>query len=135
MILPSEYFGQWIGCDDVTDTIKDNATELLHRVNALLNEAFSHGVDLVDNPVTSSLISGAKYGGFRPQECTIGAMYSAHKTAEAVDIYDPLNALDNWLTDEILTKFDLYREAPLATKGWCHLTCRPPRSGRRTFQP
>jgi hypothetical protein len=53
----------------------------------------------------------------------------------AVDIYDPQNKLDDYLTDEILTKFDLYREAPESTLGWCHLGTRMPGSGHRTFKP
>ena len=44
-------------------------------------------------------------------------------------------ALDNWITDAILERHGLYREAPLATQRWCHLTDRAPGSGRRSFSP
>lgn len=133
MIFLSDYLGKW--CDDATYDHKSNADELLERVNALLIEADAHEVDLQENPRTGTYVSGEQYGGYRPQGCTIGAPQSAHKQGMAIDIYDPQNALDNWISDGILTKHDLYREAPQATNGWVHLTTRPPRSGRRTFFP
>ena len=39
--------------------------------------------------------------------------------------------LDDWLDDDTLERYGLYREAPDATPHWCHLTTRPPMSGRR----
>lgn len=135
MIFLREYFGQWVDHKDATDERKANAEELLDRVNALLLEADAHEIDLIENPATGSYVSGTRYGGFRPQDCDQGAPNSAHKTGSAVDIYDPNNALDNWINDGILAKHDLYREAPQATRGWCHLSTREPKSGKRTFMP
>jgi len=112
-----------------------NAVELCRRVNHLLSYAEECGVNLKLNKKTGSLISGEKYGGFRPLDCPIGAEKSAHKQAMAVDIYDPENALDIWLNDAILIKFDLYREHPDHTNSWAHLSTKEPRSKRRTFIP
>jgi len=52
-----------------------------------------------------------------------------------VDVYDPFGDLDFWLNDAILERFELYREAPEKTSGWCHLQSVPPGSGKRTFYP
>lgn len=135
MILLDDYFGPWRHHPDATDEVLHHASVLLVPVNDLLNEAFEAGVDLTINPQTKTHVAGITYGGFRPQCCTQGAVSSSHKVGRGIDIYDPLNALDNWITDAILTKHDLYREAPLATKGWCHLTDRAPASKKRTFLP
>jgi hypothetical protein len=82
-----------------------------------------------------TMISGNDLGGFRPQSTKIGAPTSSHKEGRGIDIYDPDNRLDDWITDAVLELHDLYREAPSATYGWVHLTDRPPNSKRRTFLP
>ena len=130
-----DYFGNWFDHEDATEERKAAASELLDRVNALLVEAEAHGVDLKINPRTHSYVSGETYGGFRPQDCPQGAPNSSHKLARAVDIYDPDNTLDAYVTDAILTAHGLYRESPTATNRWCHLSDKAPGSGRRTFQP
>lgn len=112
------------------------AMVLLARVENLLREANVVGrYPETVNPKTGNQISGEGNGGFRTPECPIGAPKSSHKEAKAVDIYDPDDSLDEWITDDILRKFDLYREDKGATKSWSHLTTRPPSSGRRTFLP
>ena len=126
------YFGQ--KPHSAQDTT--NAFELLRRVNGLLDYLkWSYRID----PDTGSCISGSKGGsgdgGFRLRTSTTGAANSPHKLACAVDVYDPENELDDMITDELLTKFNLYREHPKHTPGWCHLQCVPPKSGRRTFIP
>lgn len=131
MITIAEYFGIWRHDSEHTKA----AYELIKRVNALLEDAEENGVKCPINPVTKSQISGERFGGFRPQDCPIGAQKSAHKTGEAVDIYDPNNEIDNWITDKILEKHDLYRESPQDTLTWLHLSTRPPKSGKRTFKP
>jgi len=134
-----DYFGPH-KCPTVA--LLQSAKNLLAAVNALLNAAIAAGVYLHINPVTSTLVAGEKFGGFRPQDCPIGAQTSAHKQARGVDVYDLGDALDAWLTDEILERYGLYREHPEATAmkpgqvaGWCHLTDRAPGSGNRTFRP
>ena len=135
MILLSDYFGKWADHPDATEKRKDAALELIGKVNALLDDAFLHSIDLIDNPVTGTSISGSRYGGFRPQDCPQGAPNSSHKEGRGIDLYDPNNELDNWLSDAMLEKHGLYRESPLVTRGWCHLTDRAPGSGKRTFMP
>lgn len=117
------------------EALREAAEAMLEKVNALLESAEAHGVDLKVNPSTKTYISGKTYGGFRPQDCPIGAPQSAHKIARAVDVYDPQGELDRWITDARLAEFDLYREHPAHTTGWCHLSDKAPRSGRRTFIP
>ena len=115
-----------------------NALTLLYRVNNLIAAFITDtGEVSVNNPATGNQISGSKNGdgGFRLPTSLTGSSKSAHKQGMAVDIYDPQNKLDDYLTDEILTKFDLYREAPESTLGWCHLGTRIPGSGHRTFKP
>ena len=129
------YFGTYSGHEDAGPREWAAAEAMLDRVNRLLEQAEAEGVELETNPVTNSQVSGELNGGFRPQDCPIGAAHSSHKLARAVDIYDPHGKLDAWVTDEILTRYGLYREAPGATTGWCHLTDKPPGSGKRTFQP
>ncbi len=112
-----------------------NALDLLEKVNRMLEHAIVDGINLQENPVTKSYISGSQYGGYRPENCPIGAKGSAHKIGKAVDIYDPENLLDGWLNDGKLEKFGLYREHPDYTKGWLHAGTKSPASGKRTFIP
>ena len=135
MISPNDVIGPWKNSPDLTEGRLKNISGLISPVNALLAKAKAAGVPLPINAKTGSQISGQQYGGFRPQTCPIGAPSSAHKIGMAVDIYDPSNALDAWITDALLTACGLYREAPRATDGWVHLTTRRPGSGNRTFMP
>ena len=131
MITIDDYLGPWREHPDVTEHVRLKAGLMLQMVNLLL---LSFG-KCEANPKTGTLISGTQYGGFRPQNCPQGSKNSSHKTGEGVDIYDPANRLDEWLTDETLEQYGLYRESPLHTKGWTHLTTRAPGSGKRTFLP
>ena len=109
---------------------------LATRVEQLLHEL---GYVPPTCPNTGSIISGSKGGsgdgGFRLQTATTGAALSSHKQAMAIDVYDPEEKLDSMVTDALLTKCDLYREAPASTPHWAHLTTRAPHSGNRTFLP
>ncbi len=127
-----DYFGKWqpTRARDV-----QNAKELLATITPLLEAAERAGITFEINPHTATLVSGEQYGGYRPAFCPIGANNSAHKTGEAIDIYDPHGKLDAWLTNDRLEKYNLYREHPDDTNGWCHLTTRRPASGNRTFKP
>lgn len=136
MITQEQYFGAKPHSPE-QDAL---ATALLTRVNILLDDAIGSGAfTLIHDPDTGTQISGSKGGagdgGFRLPGATTGAPNSSHKQAMAVDVYDPAGKLDAWLTDEKLEVYGLYREAPTATFGWCHLTTRPPHSGKRTFTP
>jgi hypothetical protein len=132
MITVDQYF---IGRKHTPDQAT-NALNLLSIVNPLLYEYTKQtGEEVEINKATGSVISGQTEGGFRLPDCPQGAPNSSHKQAMAVDVYDPYNHIDDWLTDEILERFGLYRENPSATKSWAHLTTRAPGSGKRTFLP
>ena len=133
MITIEQYFAGYPELK--TDDFIKNASLLLNRVNLLLEDAQKYGVMLTVNTKTGCLISGSKNGGIRPKDCPEGSALSSHKTAQGVDIYDPSNALDGWLDDIKLLKYDLYRESAESTPSWLHVTTRPPKSSRRTFKP
>ena len=140
MITIEQYFGEKILSADATPERLDNAEELLIRVNGLLAQAYADEGYFNDlDPDTGTQISGSKGGagdgGFRLQKSKTGAKNSKHKDADAVDVFDSGNVLDDWLTDKILEVHSLYREAPSATPGWCHLQKSSPGSKRRTFNP
>ena len=140
MITLVDYFNHKLDHPEATELMKDNARDLLGKVNALLDEARNAGIygDWVD-PDTGTCVSGSKGGsgdgGFRLQSSPTGAPRSAHKQAKAVDVFDPTDALEKWCNDAILSRHGLYREHPSATPGWFHLQSKPPGSGRRTFYP
>ncbi len=137
-ITIDQYFGPFLGHPLVKPEHLDHARELLARVNALLALAEQEGVTLEINPKTGSLISGAGAGGWRMPDAVVGAAYSSHKEGRGIDIYDPFDGdLDAWCLahPRHLIGHGLYMEHPAATKGWCHLTTRPPRSGNRVFYP
>jgi len=132
MIILDDY---WMGRDkqyplDLNDAIRANAKVTVDKANLLLSTFKQATGDTTQRKVTS---------GWRPPRVNAAtpnaAMTSKHMTGQAIDIYDPDGALDDWLTDDILTQLDLYREHPAATKNWCHIQTVPPRSGKRTFYP
>jgi len=135
MITPADYFKAYAGHADITPDIEANAEVLLVKVNSLLEACILSGFKPTANPATGTLISGQNNGGWRPPECAIGAPSSAHKTGEAVDIYDPENELEVLIGVDELTRHGLYKEHPNATPRWLHLGTRAPRSGNRIFMP
>lgn len=133
-----DYFKGYAGHPGITEEHERNAALLLDRVNTLLRRAIeTRTVDLEVNRNTMTLIGGERNGGWRPQECPIGAPRSAHKTGEAVDLYDPDGDIDNCViaNENWLTELGLCIEHPSATRGWCHLSTRLPKSGKRIFYP
>ena len=137
-ISSAEYFGAKISHPDATPERVANATALLLSVNALLEEAQTV-FRLQCDPDTGTLISGSKGGagdgGFRLATSTTGKPGSPHRDGMGVDVFDPVEKLDDWITRKILIKYGLYREAPAFTKGWCHLQTRAPKSGNRSYIP
>lgn len=137
-ITDRDYFGAFHDHPFITNTHRANAADLLERVNKLLTMAERAGVSLEVNPITGTLVSGNRNGGWRLPNAVVGSPRSAHKEARAVDVYDPHDGdLDDWCLENLalLESLGLYLEHPAATKGWCHLSTRPPRSGRRVFYP
>lgn len=127
---------------------EDNALELLRRRNALRADWMAAtGKSCPIDPDTRTEISGSKGGdgdgGYRTPGTRTGAAGSSHREGKAVDDADPGDELDSWLDgfddgaggNSMLERHQLYREHPAATPGWCHLTTRAPRSGKRTFMP
>lgn len=137
VITLSDYFGPWADHADLTPERRDNAVRLLAAVNPLLKHLEQNSIRTRHNPRTGTLVSGDVFGGFRPQSCPIGAPLSAHKTGEAVDVFDPYGSIAGYLfvRQNLLIQAKLWMEAPTATTGWCHLQIRPVKSGRTVFNP
>lgn len=135
MISLGEYFGHHI--DKADDAAIERAGALMEAVNMLMMTAEADDVAFPVNPATGSQISGKEYGGFRPSNCTIGAPNSNHRLGAAVDLFDPLNAIDEWCLKnlDMLEECGLYIEHPNHTPRWCHLATMPPKSGKRVFIP
>ena len=135
MITLDEWLGPYAEHEDATAEVREKALKMLSTVNDLLQVYQEDGFTVPVNQATGSQVSGQKNGGFRPKNSTVGAPFSKHKTGHAVDIYDPFGKLNDWITDELLTEFELYREHPDATPTWCHLQDISPGSKIRTFRP
>ena len=136
MIFLNEYFNTKLSSASVEQ--KDSAQLLLVHVNGLLNEYMKDTQKQMPiNTKTGNLISGNKDGdgGFRLADSKTGALLSSHKTGKGIDVFDPENDLDAWITDARLERNYLYREHPMHTPRWCHLTTRSPSSGKRSFFP
>lgn len=128
--------GDYFGSKPHTEEQERAAEALLTKVNDMLT--FLEW-DFPTDPDTGTSISGSRGGsgdgGFRLPDTKTGHVRSEHKRAHAVDPYDPENKLDDMITDDILKRFGLYREAPSMTVGWVHLQDVAPGSGKRTFLP
>lgn len=142
MISKAQYIGVHVNSSDLTPARLANIDKLLRAVNRLMMEGVKCGVIFPTNKATKSQVSGETFGGFRPQSCKIGAPHSAHKDGLAVDIYDPLGAIDTWVMQSKEAKaifenplVDMYFEHPSATVGWSHWSIKRPPSGNRFFYP
>jgi hypothetical protein len=137
MITLAQYVGPHAQSKDWTFERQKAAMTLLDKVNALCGEMQSDGLVMQINPATRSQISGKTLGGFRPQDATQGAPNSSHKQGQGIDLFDPKDTIDAWCVanQERLANHGIYIEHPDATKGWCHMTTRAPRSGNRVFMP
>jgi hypothetical protein len=132
-----EYVGTHKDSPDWTPERQANAVGLLAAENALQKRMESDGVIFHTNPKTGCTISGSRFGGFRPQNCPIGAPHSAHKEGFSIDKYDPYNEIDVWLLDheDVLEEFGIYIEHPSTTPNWSHWSLRAPPSGHHIFYP
>jgi hypothetical protein len=133
MISYEQYAGPWT----IPSEYQPNAVRLLYACEDLYNEMVTDGVVFRYNPKTKTQVSGEVYGGFRPQDCPIGAAHSSHKEGLAVDWYDPLEEIDNWCMahQERLKAHGIYIEHPDATPRWSHWTIKAPGSGNTVFHP
>jgi hypothetical protein len=137
MITIEQYVGVHSNSKDWTAARKKNAAELLQAVNALMAQAESDGVNFPVNPKTKSQISGQTFGGFRPQNCPIGAPNSNHKEGKGIDLFDPRNEIDDWCArnQDKLAAAGIWIEHPDATNTWSHWQNVAPRSGNRMYRP
>lgn len=113
--------------NEYTNEIKQNAEELLKRVEALF----------MDLGVVAVRLSS----GWRPQAINAqvgGAKKSLHTQGKAIDLVDSTGELKGMILKkpELLKKHDLWMEDWSSTPTWCHLdigsrTDRP----IRTFKP
>jgi len=125
-----QYAGPYLDHPDFKAECREAATTLLYVVNEVLSIAAEDGVKFDENPQTKSLVSRSGNGGFRPQDCKIGAAKSKHKTGHGVDVRDPVPArtFTRWCythSDE-LKKRGLCVENVRWTLGWVHLQDVPP---------
>jgi hypothetical protein len=137
MITIEDYVGVHKDSPDWTPERQANAKELLASVACILLVMQTDGVVPRVNPATGNNISGSTFGGFRPQDCSIGAPQSNHKQGKAVDLYDPDEMLDQWCLRHLqdLVKCGIWIESPGKTLHWCHMQNVPPKSGNRVFLP
>lgn len=127
-ITLTDYFGPYADHADITDTVGENAIELVRRANALLDLMVADGCTPLRNPSTGTFISGQQNGGFRPQSSPVGAAKSKHKTGHALDLYDPYRELARWAINHPAEMKDLglYIEDPRWTPAWLHIQSVPP---------
>lgn len=133
-----DYFGKYAAHADATSEKRRTSARMLDKVNAALLLAEQDGVKLHFNPITGCHIGGSGNGGFRPMDCPIGASSSKHKSAEAVDIYDPERQLAAWaLANEARLKAIgiLAIEDPRWTPSWVHFQVVGVPSGHFAFVP
>lgn len=137
MITFKQYVGEWASSPDWTPARQAHAVKLLQIVDDLQKEMENAGVIFYMNPKTCSQVSGETYGGFRPQNCPVGAAHSTHKEGLAVDIYDPYDQIDTWcmVHQNRLAVHGIYIEHPDYTQHWSHWTIKAPGSGHTVFIP
>lgn len=138
MITLDEYVGPYADSPCWTPERRANAHSLLLPATWALEKIMREaGIVFRDSPKTGSGISGSGNGGFRPQDCPIGAARSLHKQGLAVDRYDPAGEIDAWCLNNLpaLERCGIWVESPSKTIGWSHWQCLPPRSGNRVFLP
>lgn len=127
MISMEQYLGPYKDHPDVTQERRDRAFGLLVRINALIEVMAREGVVLPINPHTGCELGGNGNGGFRPQDCPIGAARSSHKEAQGIDIFDPKRVGARWVlrNEERVVALGLVAmEDPRWTPSWTHLQTR-----------
>ncbi len=140
MIIAADY---WMGRDsahaaELTDAIRNNAAELLGRVNLLLAWAYRDNVRPALDARTGTHIAS----GWRPpainEATSNAAAKSKHLTGEAIDLRDNgTRDLARWCLRNIdaLEEIGLWMEDPQWTPSWVHLQMVPPGSRRRIYCP
>ena len=92
-------------------------------------------INLVRTKYGKPMIVTSGYRDPETNKAAGGSPSSSHLTCEAIDLKDD-GTIAKWIIDNnILVDYFLYMEDPAHTKGWVHLTTRPPLSGNRIFKP
>ena len=99
---------------EATDEIKQNAVELLAKVNAFLVELGWTGPTTLSSGYRTAAANAATPGA---------AAHSGHEIGKALDIHDVGNVLGKIVAahPELLRKHDLMMEDNHSTPTWCHL--------------
>lgn len=140
-LTTADVLGPYVDHADATDVVCEHILELVVRANRLLDAMVADGCTPLRNPRTNTYVSGEKNGGFRPQDCPIGAPRSKHKLGLAVDLYDPYRELAKWAVNNLptLAEIGLWIEDPRWTPTWLHIQSvppgNPPVESRRVFIP
>lgn len=122
------------GCTDAdfNDEIKENAFELIRRINALGFEPQMYFSSCLRSKSVHKRIYKEK--GVPEDKIPWG---SSHLSGKAVDVADPKGILQDWLVkhEDLLAWNELWCEDFACTKGWVHFQSVPPKSGKRFFKP
>lgn len=146
MIKPEHY---WFGRDkqypaEFTQQVRDNAAELLRRVNLLLGAAKKQGVAPGIDQMTGTAVAGPWRPASVNERTANSGKTSTHLTGEGIDLQDTKGRpLARWCLRNLalLEELGLWMEDPRWTAGktqtdpWVHLQSRPPKSGRRVYVP
>jgi len=111
--------------EDLSQELKDNAEELLKRVNLFRAK---YGIPMYVNSGYRNPEHNASIGG---------AKNSSHCMCQAIDFKDNDGKLFEYIkaNPNILEECDLYVEDPRWTASWIHLQSRKIASGNRVFLP
>ena len=103
-------------------------TDAIKFVNPALIQAAQYIRDFYDVPVTINDHEQFIYSGLRPFNCQIGALYSAHKFGQAIDL--KVQGVPSWqVQKDVMQKYQSIlfelgiRRMELDTNGWTHLDC------------
>lgn len=122
------------GCtdDDFDDEIRENAFELIRRINALGFEPPMLFSSCLRSKKVHERIYKEK--GVPADKIPWG---SKHLSGKAVDVADPKNILKDWLSKNVdkLEWNELWCEDFASTPSWVHFQAEPPKSGKRFFKP
>lgn len=122
------------GCTDAdfNDEIKENAFELIRRINALCFEPPMYFSSCLRSKSVHERIYKEK--GVPENKIPWG---SKHLYGKAVDVADPKNILKDFLSKNVdkLEWNELWCEDFASTPGWVHFQSEPPKSGKRFFKP
>jgi len=121
-----------------TEIVKNNAIELLRRVNPFL-EFIGFAAAVLSSGWRPHVLN-MKMGGRRKSNHVIGAAIDILDRDKKLAAYfyalagtNPIN--DSPEVNALLEKFDLYMEHPAYTIGWIHVQTIAPASGKRVFIP